>query len=119
MKTIVEIINQRPVFIGDFESESQVFDYFQVSDKERNEYRILFASYDTPAYEGYAWGLCVKKGTSDLLEFGGSHCSCYGLEGQFTPELVVLPELQQRLTKGTFGDDAYKKELIEFLGITP
>jgi len=118
MKAPLDLINQDPVFVGDFENESQVFGSFEVSDKEKAEYKILFASYDTPSYDGYAWGLCIKKGTADLLEFSGSHCSCYGLEGQFTPEPVVLAELQQRLTKGTFGDDAYKKEAIEFLGIT-
>ncbi|MCY9107253.1 hypothetical protein [Bacillus atrophaeus] len=58
----------------------------------------------------------------ELYEVNGSHCSCYGLEGQYSPEVVVLSELENRLVNGTFGEDDwsdnnFKKELCHFLGV--
>lgn len=45
---------------------------------------ILFASYTYENYEGSAFVLFEKCGA--LYEVNGSHCSCYGLEGQWNPE---------------------------------
>lgn len=75
---------------------------------------ILFASYGYENYSGDAWVLYEQNGK--LYEVNGSHCSCYGLENQWSPEEVTLPELEYRLINGSFGDDGYsgndfKKEL--------
>jgi hypothetical protein len=45
-----------------------------------------------------------------------------GLEGQWSPEEIVLAELENRLVNGTWGEDDwsdnnFKVELCEFLGI--
>lgn len=45
---------------------------------------ILFASYTYVHYTGSAFVLFEKCGT--LYEVNGSHCSCCGLEGQWSPE---------------------------------
>lgn len=47
-------------------------------------------------------------------KINGGHCSCYGLEDQFSPEKVVLPELQKRvqLNESFYGID---KNAIEKL----
>jgi len=81
---------------------------------------ILFASYGQDNYSGDAWVLFEEDGK--LYEVNGSHCSCFGLEGQWEAEEVVLKELENRLTKGTFGKDDYSgnefhNELKTFLGI--
>ena len=81
---------------------------------------ILFASYGTPSYEGYAFVLFEEGGK--LYEVNGSHCSCYGLENQFEPEEVSLEALEYRLVNGNLGMDDYTehtfaKELCEFLGV--
>lgn len=55
---------------------------------------ILFALYDTPAYEGYALVLYERDGK--LYEVHGSHCSCYGLEGQWQPEETTWAALKLR-----------------------
>lgn len=49
---------------------------------------ILFASYGEDNYSGNAFVLFEKDGK--LYEVNGSHCSCYGLEGQFEPEETTL-----------------------------
>lgn len=150
MKTLDEIIKQEPVFlniwthkvdvIGDFEgiyltykdyvAEESTYgnkDYWlekkSQMDKAIEEYKdrnILFASYSYENYSGDAWVLFEQDGA--LFEVNGSHCSCYGLEGQWEPEIVSLKELEHRLINGTFGEDDwtgnnFKKELCEFLGV--
>lgn len=66
---------------------------------------ILLASYGTGEYEGSAFVLFRRDG--QLYEVNGSHCSCYGLENQWDPELTTVEALRHRLTKGTFGTDSY------------
>ena len=65
-----------------------------------SEYTILYASYDTPPYEGYAYVL-ARKGIT-LYEVNGSHCSCMGLEGQWSPEEVTPADLEFRKKNGNF-----------------
>ena len=85
-----------------------------------NDIKILFASYSYENYSGDAFVLFSKDG--ELFEVNGSHCSCYGLEYQWSPEPVVLKELEHRLTVGTFGTNSYcgnefNEELKKLLGI--
>lgn len=47
--------------------------------------QVLFASYGTQeAYSGDA--IVIYSDNGRLYEANGSHCSCYGLEGQWHPE---------------------------------
>lgn len=152
MKTKEEILNSQPVFLNNWSDEFGVIAdfhgvYIDKKDYEATEspypnkeawierkaemdsalqamkgIKILFASYGTDNYSGDAFVLYSKNG--ELYESTGGHCSCYGLEGQWGEDLtpVVLSELENRLVKGTFGQDDYSgntfsNELKEFLGI--
>ncbi len=81
--------------------------------------RVLFATYSQGNYAGDAWVLFEENGA--LFEVNGSHCSCFGLEGQFEPEEITLEQLEFRLLNSkTFGNEDYtgnifKTELEEFL----
>jgi len=55
---------------------------------------VLFASYENEDYSGSSFVLFRKGGT--LYEVHGSHCSCYGLEGQWEPETTTLEALRHR-----------------------
>jgi hypothetical protein len=55
---------------------------------------ILFASYGGGAYDGDAFVLFERAGT--LYEASGSHCSCYGLEGQWKPDETTWEALAMR-----------------------
>jgi hypothetical protein len=88
-------------------------------EKHKNN-KIIFASYGQANYSGDAWVLFENDGK--LYEVNGGHCSCYGLEGQWNPEEVSLAELENRLLKGSFGEDdwsdnCFKEKLCEFLGV--
>jgi hypothetical protein len=143
MKTLEEIIQQKPIFLHDWkqngkEKIKQDFGYVYTDGfdsvkeailkqeiieliKKIDNINILFASYYYRNYHGEAWILFEEN--KELFEINASHCSCFGLEGQFDPEKVILKELKNRLEKGTFGKDdefeinIFAKELKEFLGV--
>ena len=88
--------------------------------KEWEGINILFASYGCANYEGDAFVLFEKEGK--IFEVNGGHCSCYGLEGQFSPEETTLEALNHRLVNGKMGQDDYSgnefaNELKQFLGV--
>lgn len=66
---------------------------------------ILLAYYCYEDYSGSAFVLFRKDGK--LYEVNGSHCSCYGLEGQWSPEETSIDALHQRLDKGSLGTYYY------------
>ena len=81
---------------------------------------VLFASYGAENYSGEAWVLFENNGA--LFEVNGAHCSCYGLEGQWEPEMVTLEVIEYRITNGTFGindwsGNTFREKLCEFLGV--
>lgn len=125
MKTFEEIINQKPVYLNDFKTFEDVKSEFQGHkrgelDSSFDNVNIILASYSYECYSGEAFVLFEEDGK--LYEVNGSHCSCYGLEDQWTPEEVDLEELEHRLLKGTFGEDSYsennfKLALCELLGV--
>ena len=57
--------------------------------------RILYATYGSTWLEGNAYVLLQKDGK--LYEVHASHCSCYGLEGQWRPDETSLVALRHRL----------------------
>ncbi|MCX6096816.1 MAG: hypothetical protein NT125_08960, partial [Candidatus Bipolaricaulota bacterium] len=70
-------------------------------------------------YWGSAFVLLARDGR--LYEVNGSHCSCFGLEGQWALEETVLEELANRVVNGTFGREyseiTFAEELASFLGV--
>lgn len=152
MKTEEQIIKSRPVFlhdwsesksfgvIMDFEgvymtkeeyeakkapySNEEAWENYKVDAKRAlDRYRgrkILFATYTYENYSGSAFVIFEEGGK--LYEVNGSHCSCYGLENLWDPELVSLKELKNRVVKGNLGAGSYSGEsfnveLKKFLGI--
>ncbi|KEA07506.1 hypothetical protein [Rhizobium rhizogenes] len=71
---------------------------------------VLVASYTYEDYSGSSYVLFERDGK--LLEVHGSHCSCYGLEGQWEPEETDRDSIIHRLTKGTWGEDEKIKDAV-------
>lgn len=72
------------------------------------EEEVLLASYRTGSYEGEAFVLFARGGK--LYEVNASHCSCYGLEGQWKPEETSAVTLRERMEKGDLGSADYLNE---------
>lgn len=91
-------------------------------DGELDGANVLLASYGTPSYEGYAFVLFERAGK--LYEVNGSHCSCYGLEGQWEPEETTAEALRHRLENGELGaccydENPFAAELRQVLDALP
>jgi hypothetical protein len=104
-------MKKEAVYTGEFSCREDVENEFNETLAEG--VNIIYADYDCPPYEGYAFVLFEEDGI--LYEVSGGHCSCYGLEGQWEPEAVVMKELENRLINGTFGQG--RDELKAYLNI--
>lgn len=60
--------------------------------------QVIYAAYDLPGYEGYANAI-YRNGDRFYWAYG-SHCSCYGLEGQWDPEEYDARGLIEVLRRG-------------------
>lgn len=56
---------------------------------------LLFAYYTDEDYSGSAFAV-FEAADGALWEINGSHCSCYGLEGQWQPEQTTTAALRMR-----------------------
>ena len=72
----------RDALISDFDIEESALEGID----------ILLASYTYEYYSGSA--LVVFRKDGELYEVNGSHCSCYGLEGQWEPEETSVEALR-------------------------
>ena len=85
---IKDLLELPSIFTGEFTCEEDVYNQFDTTPEPGQ--KILYAWYDTPSYEGYAEVLFVSDGK--LYYITGSHCSCFGLEGQWEPEEITTEE---------------------------
>lgn len=79
-----------------------------IAEPDFQDIEVLLASYGNECYEGDAFVLFRKNG--QLYEVNGSHCSCYGLEGQWDPEETSIEVLEHRLTEGELGRHGYYED---------
>ena len=96
MKTIEELKNTESVYENSFCSKEDVASHFCI--ELGDEVHIVYAEYDCPPYEGYAFVLCIIN--NRLYEVHGSHCSCFGLENQWELEEVDIESLAYRVVNG-------------------
>lgn len=97
------------MYFGSFTNREDVMSNFNIKDADLENCRILFAGYSNEDYDGYAMVIFSKEGK--LYEVNGSHCSCYGLEDQWTPEETSLEVLKTR--NYSYGD--LQGDLTKFL----
>lgn len=93
------------MYYGNFVNKSDICNEFGISDFDGV---VIFAAYDTPAYEGYANVVFVHMGK--FYHVYGSHCSCYGLaEGGWEPEEMPVEALRR------FNMQDYHDEFLKCL----
>lgn len=96
------------------------------ADKDQvNKYDILIAYESVGSWgcDSSSWFLLKDRETGRLFEASGSHCSCYGFEGQFEPEQTDVASLQHRAEKGSLtylggydeDPDNNTKAMVEFV----
>lgn len=87
---------------------------FAIHDSDLDGVTILLASYESGEWEGRAFVLFERDGK--LYEVNASHCSCYGLEGQWDPEETSTAELRYRMEHGNLGSDSFGDVFASDLG---
>jgi len=82
------------MYIDGFEGKSDIVGQFSAPENALEEAVILYAKYRYEDYSGSAYILYMIE--DKMYEVHGSHCSCNGLEGQWSPEEVTYAELEFR-----------------------
>lgn len=76
---------------------------------------VIYANYGSGGYDGNA--LVVFRNGNNYYTVEGSHCSCYGLEGQWSPEEYVGKELFlemiDRRIESSYSNDDYPSDCRE------
>ena len=103
-----------PVFLENFSNEDDVYNNFQITKRDEDKINILLAWYGYESYSGYAFVLFEQNGK--LYEITASHCSCYGLKGQWKPEETSVGALRYRMVNGSLGANDYGSSGGEFAG---
>lgn len=101
------------LYLNDFSSKQDVIESYQVSPEEFDGVEIILADYTYMDYSGSSFVLFEKD--DKLYEVNGSHCSCFGLEGQWEPEEVLLEELIERVETNKYYHNSNRDELREIL----
>ena len=91
-----KLYSDRGVYVNRWSCRQNVADDFRVVLEPGIE--ILFADYDLDSYIGSAYVLFRQGGK--LYEVFGAHCSCYGLEGQWTPEPTSVAAVEREIVNG-------------------
>lgn len=76
-------------------TKETVADWFGIGVDELAKIKFIYGYYSYEDYSGEAFVLFEKGGK--LYEVNGSHCSCYGLEGQWQPEETLIAAIEKRL----------------------
>ena len=94
--TIKELKQRKELFLDLFaDGKSVIADEFHISLEQLENKHFVYSYYSYESYSGDAYLLFIEN--DKLYEVDAGHCSCYGLEGQFNPEEVVIEVLYDRL----------------------
>ena len=85
------------VYFEGFSSQEDMLSSFSIEKEQIQGLEVLFAYYSYEDYSGEAFVVLQGSG-GQLYEVNGSHCSCYGLEGQWDLEETTIAALQKRDT---------------------
>lgn len=95
------------VYENDFSDFDQVMNDYRIGLTE-DDIIIIYADYTYECYTGSSDVYFYDKRDNQFYEVHGGHCSCYGLEDQWEPELIgeldffieyVMKQGLQRLLK--------------------
>lgn len=89
------------MFLENFKSSADVIEEYRMQPDALDNAVIYLAWYGYGDYCGSSFVLFEKDGK--LYEVNGSHCSCYGLEGQWEPEETSWEALGMRDLTGSDG----------------
>lgn len=87
-------MKEATVYRNEFDSDEDIISNFNAPEDSLQGATVLYADYTYEDYSGSATVIFEKDGK--LFEVNGSHCSCYGLEGQWEPEETTWQAIAMR-----------------------
>ena len=90
-------------YFENFKTIADVHEQFSITSEQVQDAQILYAYYGSGSYCGAATVLFQRDGT--LYEVTASHCSCDGLEGEWTPAEVTWEQLAMRPDHHAYFED--------------
>lgn len=92
MKTAQELLDQAPSRLDQQEEYRQYLDYNEQGELPENMI-LVYHVYASGNYEGESYGFGFDTEKNMWFEVGGGHCSCMGLEGQWSPDYSTFDQL--------------------------
>lgn len=86
------------MYTGNFTNWRDVKNEFSMDESEPE--KVYFATYKTECYEGSAIVIYRNKNKYYIVE--GGHCSCYGLEDQWSPTEYTKEQLKKVLEQHSY-----------------
>ena len=99
------------IYEGDFSCREDVEREYQVG-LDKNV-RIVYAGYWYADYNGDS--VVLFKQNRKLYEVRGGHCSCYGLEGQWDPDVVTKEQMLHMFKEGQYYNHC-KDSIMQAMG---
>lgn len=97
-------------YFGNFDDKDEVIKQFEIKPEDLEGYEVLFANYLQECYSGDSYVLLKRIEDGKLFQVQGSHCSCFGLEGQWYLEETTKEALLLRANEGFDWIDAFSSE---------
>lgn len=104
-------MKQNEVYFELFNDWDDIKKEYEMNDEKPEE--VLFAYYSYESYSGDSFVLYRNADKYYINE--GSHCSCYGLEGQWTPEEYDKETLIKTLSTRKFYEKFIQEKVNEII----
>lgn len=109
------------MYIEQFKNNEDIAEQYTRGDDEQkakilkllNESKVHIAWYGCGSYNGDSFVIFEHNGK--LFEASGSHCSCYGLEGQWDPEETDWKALKMRHISEDYDEGHTAREYLHKL----
>ncbi len=87
------------MYLADFDCLQSVLNAYNIEEKDLDGMEILCAFYTIGCYDGRSMVLLKKD--DKLFIVDAAHCSCYGLENQWSPvettETLLRKEIEEKI----------------------
>lgn len=100
-------------YISEFKNKTSIVEQYRAPKDALRGAVVHLAWYGYGSYEGSSLVIFEKDGK--LYEVNGSHCSCYGLEGQWEPEETNWKALEMREFYGGYDGSGDATKLLKKL----
>lgn len=104
-------------YFGEFDSITSIHCQFEIQEDQLLDEEVIIAVYSQEYYDGFAMVAFKREGKVFIA--AGSHCSCYGLEGQFEPEEISLDALKHFFQQGaylSYFEAADHEDVLAYIG---